>query len=83
MKYRVSRDTEHTTVAEYNAIEPTLEGSPKGMEINKSYYSFEQQQLIQQQIDLFESEQSILTQMKFVCDERDRLFPISSGLFLR
>ena len=79
---QLSRDTERTKVAEFRTIEPTLEDNPSGMEIKKAY-AFEQEQLILQQIELFESEQGILSQMEFVCDERDRLFPISAGLFLR
>ena len=81
-KIQLSRNTERTTIAEFNAIEHILKGSPKGMEIKNSY-AFEQEQLILQQIDLFEREQQVLTQMEFVCDERDRIFPISMGLFLK
>ena len=81
-KIQLSRNTERTTIAEFKAIEHTLKGSPKGMEIKNSY-AFEQEQLILQQIDLFGTEQHVLTQMEFVCDERDRIFPISTGLFLK
>ncbi|HAH25532.1 MAG TPA: hypothetical protein DCL77_17540 [Prolixibacteraceae bacterium] len=79
---KVSRDTELAKVDEFWAIEPTFKDHPKSNEIKKAY-AFEKEQLILEQIDLFESEQNIMTQMEFVCDERDRIFPISSELFLK
>jgi len=79
---QVSRETERAKMKEYWDNEPTLKDIPNGMEIRQAF-AYEQQALIQQQIDLMETEQQILTQMEFVCDERDRIFPISSGLFLK
>jgi hypothetical protein len=79
---KVSRDIELAKVDEFLALVPTLDKSPLAMEIRKNY-AWEKEQLILQQIDLFETEQHILTQMEFVCDERDRIFPISAGLFLK
>ena len=81
-KIQVSRDTERAKMKEYWTNEPTLKDIPNGMEIRQSF-AFEQQELIQQQIDLMDTELRVLTQMEFVCDERDRIFPISSGLFLK
>ena len=79
---QVSRDKERTIFSEYKAAEPTLKDLPLGIEFKK-YYGLEQEQLILQQIDLLKKEQSVLTQMEFVCNERDRIFPISTGLFLK
>ena len=79
---QVSRDKERTIFFEYKAAEPTLKDLPLGIEFKK-YYGLEQEQLILQQIDLLEKEQNVLTQMEFVCNERDRIFPISAGLFLK
>ena len=79
---QVSRDKERTIFSEYQAVEPNLKDLPLDKEFKK-YYGLEKEQLILQQIDLFEREQQVLTQMEFVCDERDRIFPISAGLFLK
>ena len=79
---QVSRDKERTILSEYKAAEPTLKDLPLGNEFKK-YYGLEKEQLILQQIDLLEKEQNVLTQMEVVCDERDRIFPISTGLFLK
>jgi len=81
-KIQVSRDSERAKANEYWTNEPTLKDIPNGMEIRQAF-AFEQQELIQQQINLMEKEQKLLTQMEFVCDERDRIFPISAGLFLK
>jgi len=79
---KVSRDAERTNLANYRAIEHTLTDHLSGESVKKAF-AFEQEQLILQQIDLFESEQGVLTQMEFVCDERDRVFPIATQLFLK
>ena len=79
---QVSRDKERTIFSEYKAAEPTMKDLPLAIEFKK-YYALEKEQLILQQIGLFETEQQVLAQMEFVCDERDRIFPISSGLFLK
>lgn len=79
---QVSRDTERAEVAKYRALEPTLKGRPSEKSVTKAF-AIEQQRLILEQIELFGTEQSVLDQMEFVCNERDRIFPISSGLFLK
>ena len=78
----LSRRNELAKVDEFLALVPTLDNSPLAMEIRKNY-AWEKEQLILEQIDLFGYEQTILTQMEFVVDERDRIFPISEGLFLK
>ena len=69
---KISRDMELAKVDEFLAILPTLDDSPLAMEIRKGY-AFEKEQLILQQIELFGSEQQVLTQMEFVCNERDEM----------
>ena len=64
-------------VEEFLAILPTLDDSPLAMEIRKGY-AFKKEQLILQQIELFGSEQQVLTQMEFVCNERDEMIKKSA-----
>lgn len=76
------REAEISTVEQFKEIEPTLNGSPDDLSVKMSYL-YEQERLMQEQMLLFKKEQSLLDQMKFICDERDRMFSISSELFLR
>lgn len=76
------RDAEISTVAQFKEIEDNLEDTPDGLSVKRTYI-FEQERLMHEQMLLFKKEQSLLDQMKFICDERDRMFSISSGLFLR
>jgi hypothetical protein len=75
------KDAEISTVEQYKEIEPKLEDTPEGLSVKRTYL-FEQERLILEQMLLFKKEQSLLDQMKFICDERDRMFSISSGLLL-
>lgn len=81
-KLKVSRASERTNLATFKEIELTLDQIPGGNEMREDY-AYTQQGLLMEQIELLQSEQGVLTQMEFVCDERDRIFPISSELFLK
>lgn len=76
------RDAEISTVEQFKEIEPTLEETAEGLAIKRTYF-IEQERLMLEQMLLLKREQSLLDQMKYICDERDRMFSISSGLFLR
>jgi hypothetical protein len=76
------KDAENSTVEQYKEIEPNLEDTPEGLSVKRTYL-FEQERLMLEQMLLFKKEQSLLDQMKFICDEKDRMFSISSGLFLK
>lgn len=76
------RDAEISTMEQFKEIEPTLNDSPEDISVKMSYL-FEQERLMHEQMLLFKKEQSLLDQMKFICDEKDRILSISSELFLR
>lgn len=76
------RDAEISTVEQFKEIEPTLEETAEGLAVKRTYF-IEQERLMLEQMLLLKKEQSLLDQMKYICDERDRMFSISSGLFLR
>lgn len=76
------RDTELLKEEEFKAVEPSLKNTPDGLAVKRSYAK-EKERLMRDQMLLFKNEKFVLDQMKDVCDERDRLFLISSGMFLR
>jgi hypothetical protein len=69
-------------VDEFRALEPVLK-DPLKQQLAKVSDKLEKMELMEQQFDLFQTEQEILDQMETICDERDRLFSISEELFLR
>jgi hypothetical protein len=77
-----SRASELSKVDEFRALEPVLK-DPLKQQLAKVSDKLEKMELMEQQFDLFQTEQEILDQMETICDERDRLFSISEELFLR
>lgn len=79
---QASRAIELSKADEYQALESALI-DPVELQSAKESYMVEKMELMEQQYDLFQTEQDILNYMETICDERDRLFSISEELFLR